>query len=208
MTEERKELINKIMGLFTKYGIRSITTNDIARELGISKKTLYEYFKDKSEIVECSLNLIYENRLKQFEEIKQKKLNAIESLLEIYQLVTEMIKTTSPTLEHDLRKYYPETFTKVYGKGKEMLYKMHVENIRQGQAEGLFRDVDPDIIARLVCHRAQTFMLEVFSTEEIYSGKIHRELFLYHLFGMCSAKGYAIVASQMDKFNASTTTQN
>lgn len=208
MTEEKKELITKIMGLFTKYGIRSITTSDIARELGISKKTLYEYFKDKSEIVEFSLNLIYENRVKQFEAIREKQLNAVESLLEIYSLITEMIKTTSPTLEHDLRKYYPDIFTKVYGKGKEMIYNMHKENIRQGQSEGLFRDVDPDIIARLVCHRAQTFMLEVFSTEEIFSGRIHRELFLYHLFGICSEKGYALVASQMDKFNTNTTTQN
>lgn len=200
MTNEQKEFITKIMGLFVKYGIRSVTTNDITQELGISKKTLYEHFKDKSEIVGYSLNLIYEEMARRFDEIRNKEQNAIESMLDIYALINQMMKATSPTLEYDLRKYYPELFKDVFSKFNECIYQIHMDNLDQGQREGIYRDVDKDIISRILSHRMQVGMLEIFSLAEFYSEKVHKELFLYHLFGICNEKGAALINSQIDRF--------
>ncbi len=204
MTEEKKELINKILELFRRYGIRSVTTNDIARELGISKKTLYEQFADKSEMIEQTLLLMYERLEASFKEVKDKKLGAIASLLEIYQQINEMMKYSSPNMEYDMRKYYPELFCRVFKNFNEIIYNIHVENMNQGKAEGVYREVNTDIIARLISHKAQMGLFDVFTIDELYSKKVHKEMFLYHLYGICNEKGHAMVKSQLNEFFTNT----
>jgi AcrR family transcriptional regulator len=199
MAEINQELVSKILELFSRYGIRSVTTSDIARELGISKKTLYENFADKSDMIEQTITLTYKRLEAKYEEIQKKELGAINSLFTIYQQVNELLKNTSPTMKYDLQKYYPELFSKVSKNFNEMIYNMHVENMNQGKAEGVYRDVDADIIARMLVHNIQSDMLEAFSPEELYSERVNREIFLYHLFGICNEKGYAQVNSWINR---------
>jgi AcrR family transcriptional regulator len=198
--EDKSALIDKILEMFKRYGIRSVTTNDIARELGISKKTLYEHFTDKSDVIEQAMLLLYERLSMQLDEVRQKKLGAIQEVLEINKRLSDMLRTTSPTLDYDLRKYYPDLFCKVFNAFNTMVYQMHVENMNRGMAEGVYRMLDPDVIARLLSHRMQTGFLEVFTLEEFYSERVRKEVFLYHLFGICNDKGYAIVNSMLDDF--------
>jgi AcrR family transcriptional regulator len=171
MAEINQELVSKILELFSRYGIRSVTTSDIARELGISKKTLYEIFADKSDMIEQTITLTYKRLEAKYEEIQKKELGAINSLFTIYQQVNELLKNASPTMKYDLQKYYPELFSKVSKNFNEMIYNMHVENMNQGKAEGVYRDVDADIIARMLVHNIQSDMLEAFSPEELYNEK-------------------------------------
>jgi Transcriptional regulator len=202
MREGQREFIAKILELFVSYGIRSVTTNDIARELGISKKTLYEDFKDKSEIVAYTLNQLYEEMMSQIEEVKSKKQNAIDMMLDIFMLMKQLKKKVSPTLEYDLRKYYPKLAVEIHNRFHESIYQLHYDNIIQGQAEGLYREVDASIIAKLLSYRGHVGVHEVFTMEEIFSEKLHQELFLYHLYGVCNEKGYALLKKQDNRFNS------
>lgn len=195
MAEINPELVGKLLELFRRYGIRSVTTNDIARELGISKKTLYEQFADKSAMVEQTIMLMYKHLETQLVAVKENKAGAIASLFTIFQRVNEFMLSTSPTMRYDLQKYYPELYQYAFRIFNEIIYNMQVENMEQGKAEGVYRDVDTDIIARVLTHKVQRSTMEIFTTEELYSGRVQRELLLYHLYGICNEKGHEQVNS-------------
>lgn len=195
MAEINPELVGKLLELFRRYGIRSVTTNDIARELGISKKTLYEQFADKSAMVEQTIMLMYKHLEAQLVAVKENKAGAIASLFTIFQRVNEFMLSTSPTMRYDLQKYYPELYQYAFRIFNEIIYNMQVENMEQGKAEGVYRDMDTDIIARVLTHKVQRSTMEIFTTEELYSGRVQRELLLYHLYGICNEKGHEQVNS-------------
>ena len=197
MDEAKQELISKTLELFKKYGVRSVTTNDIANELGISKKTLYEYYTDKSDIVEKAITLMFERLNTQYLEVKQKRLDAISTLFQLYEKVSELLSSTSPILKYDLQKYYPALSRKLWSQFNGIIYNMHVENIEQGKQEGVYRDVDADVVARLLVLQCQLNPLEVFSKEEVYSGKVCIEIFLLHIYGICNERGYAKVGNML-----------
>ncbi len=108
MDEKLKNILLRVYKLYNRFGIKSVTMDDVARELGISKKTLYQCVKDKSELVEkvVFFNTIHHRDL--IYKIVAQKHNAIEELLEVNRYMNEMLKEQNPTLDYDLRKYYPE----------------------------------------------------------------------------------------------------
>ena len=203
MAEINPELVGKLLELFRRYGIRSVTTNDIARELGISKKTLYEQFADKSAMVEQTIMLMYRNLEAQLVAVKENKVGAIASLFTIYQHINEFMLSTSPTMRYDLQKYYPELYQYAFRIFNEIIYNMQVENMEQGKAEGVYRDMDTDIIARVLTHKVQRSTMEIFTTEELYSGRVQRELLLYHLYGICNEQGHIQVNRWLSEHNSS-----
>lgn len=205
MAEINQELVSKILDLFRRYGIRSVTTNDIARELGISKKTLYEQFADKSAMVEQTIMLMYRNLEAQLVAVKENKVGAIASLFTIFQRINEFMLSTSPTMRYDLQKYYPELYQYAFRIFNEIIYNMQVENMEQGKVEGVYRDMDTDIIARVLTHKVQRSTMEVFTTEELYSGRVQLELLLYHLYGICNERGHQQVNNWIEAHNSSNT---
>jgi TetR/AcrR family transcriptional regulator, cholesterol catabolism regulator len=114
MNEELKNLLLKVGCLYKKYGIKSITMDDVSRELGISKKTLYQYVQDKNELVAQVIDLSIENQMTIFNSLFSKGLNAIDELFEVNKMVAEMIKHHNPSEDYDLRKYYPDQYQKMH----------------------------------------------------------------------------------------------
>lgn len=200
MANDQQVLTVKILAMFQKYGIRSVTTDDISKELGISKKTLYEQFKDKSQIVELTVELMTSEIEQKLADIRKKEQNAIISLLEIYSVLASFHRSSSPSFEYDLRKYFPDIYTKIFDKFEKCIYDIHVENIIQGQKEGVYRDVNADVISRVLSHRMQAGAQEIFTNKELSTDEIHKELFLYHLYGICNARGFELANSYLDDF--------
>ena len=110
MDKMRIELIEKISLLYQKYGIKSVTMDDVATELGISKKTLYQYFDDKAGLVKDIIHHYVNYQNKAFEEISDKNLNSIELIFEISKFVSKLLKEMNPSITFDLKKYYPEAW--------------------------------------------------------------------------------------------------
>ncbi len=198
--------INKIVGsvskLFLDYGIRGVTMDDIAHRLSMSKKTLYEFFHDKKELVEAVLNLARGEIEDHFNRMNGSKMNAIEELFYYYELQIKMIRSNKPAFLYDLKKYYPDLYGKFQGFKHEVIYNNVISNIDKGIAEGLYRsDLNPDYIARNSLMGFECMMnSDVFSPEEYISTEMFSELFKYHLFGITSDSGREIV---MKKFNIS-----
>jgi Transcriptional regulator len=174
-----------------KYGIKSITMDDVARELGISKKTLYQYVTDKDDLV----GKVMDNEIA----IRQEEIcncfrigyNAIEELFEISILMNKLMRDQNPATEHDLKKYYPQHFQKIVNARREGIINYILLNLKKGIKEGLYRkEMNKEVIAKLYLWRIENAQIsELFSAEEFSSIKLFVELLNYHVRGIATEKG-------------------
>lgn len=191
MEAKKMEIIKAALGVYMKFGIKSVTMDEMALQLGISKKTLYLHVKDKNELVEECLLFAHRTDVEGMCVIFDKDLNAIEELLEVGRHLVKTLGAIHPSIFFDLRKYHPSAL-KIMHKHKDLSLKgtLH-SNLEKGIKQGVYRDnLNPDIVSRLHLATMETIMagevlpIEKFRIEEVYS-----EYFRYHIRGMASAKG-------------------
>jgi AcrR family transcriptional regulator len=203
--EKLDDILGRVTGLYRKFGIKSVTMDDIARELGISKKTLYQFISDKDELVKKVIDNELTSIINCFVKIRAKAGNAIEELFEVNRFIFTMLKKYSPAYEYDLKKYYPEAFQILIKTKRERMYECVLENIRRGKTEGIYRnDLEEVIIARMHVSRMEHYQDNaMFSIDEITKAPTFKEIFIYHIRGMANEKGLKILEESMDKFNFS-----
>lgn len=201
MNEELKNIILKARQLFMKYGIKSITMDDIAREMGISKKTLYQHIENKNDLLEKIFNTELENSDCYIENIDSENINAIEELFIIMKFLIELMKEYSPSSIYDMRKYYPELHHKMTHIRREKVHGRVMKNLEKGISEGLYRnDINKSLIARVQVERMEkTFDNDYLSVEEIATPDIFLELFKYHIRGIATAKGIKELDKEIEK---------
>lgn len=199
--ENLHEILEKVAELYLKYGIRSITMDDVSRELGISKKTLYQYVSDKDELVLKVVEYILNFNFQQFENIHNSAENAIFELFEVNRFVHSIMRNCSPSFEYDLKKYFPEVYNQLITSKREKMYKSVLDNIRKGKSEGIYREeLQEEIIAKMHVARMENMHENtMFSMEEMVQGKIFREIFVYHIRGLANEKGIKILEKNIDK---------
>ncbi len=199
---EEKEITIAAAELFLKYGIKSITMDELSRQLGISKKTIYRYFKDKNELVEKTLFGFISQKQATIDEIIYKDKNAVEGLFSLYNYANNIIREYNPAMEFDLQKYFPKIYRSIREMHRTQIYDAILENLVKGKKEGLYRkDIDVSIIAKLFVMRVENIMHhDMVTTEELHSKKFFKEVFKYHLYGVLSAEGLEIVKSKYPEF--------
>lgn len=197
MDEIKLKILKGAEGLFMRYGFKSITMDDVAREIGISKKTLYQYFTDKNDLV----NQVVDNHLETEREfcmnlVRDEK-DPIAFLLTISDNFGNEAKHISTAVLFDLRKYFKEAWLKIEGYSKEFIYSQVLDNLEQGKAKGLYRkDINDKVVALYYVHLIQ-FMVnpENYQKEVKDFHTVHQELIKYHLRGIATEKGL----KQLDK---------
>lgn len=150
MDNRFKDILEKTLVVFQTYGIRSVSMDDISKELRISKKTLYQYVDNKQELIEKTFR--YQSSLNDsyLKQVTNDNKNAIDILLEISKWMHSEIKKINPKLSFDLNKYYPELFQNIFREKRQFIHQEVKKNIKQGIAEGLYRkDLNIDLIASL-----------------------------------------------------------
>lgn len=190
-TEKHIELLVNCAQLFMKFGIKSLTMNDIATHLGISKKTLYLYVTDKKDLVNQTVQVQIDNEEYILEEAINDKGNAIDELLRINQKVSEKLQNIQAGVMYDLQKYFPEAW-KIFQNHKCNYIPTIIEaNIEKGIKEGLYREnVNPKIIAKLyITMLDKIFDNELFPSMEFNYKALHLEIVRYHIRGIASKKG-------------------
>lgn len=201
MKEKKTEILIKVCELYSQYGIRSVTMDDVVSELGISKKTLYQYFIDKSELVKAVMDYDFETKKKEYLKCYDKQENAVAELINFFVVQLRMIMSHRPTLIYDLNKYYPEISNEFQAKKREQMLKGLLENLKRGKAEGLYRqEINEELIAKLNLVRVEGMMnSKIFKLEELMSKKFFKEAFTYHAYGIVSDKGRIILEQNIDK---------
>ena len=123
MSDKRQEIIDKVRELYHRYGIRSVTMDDVVREMGISKKTLYQYFSDKSELVSAIIDCDSRENMQMHDEAIKDASNAIEQMLGFYNFQARMIRDSNPSVLFDLKKYYPDLYKDLLARQKRRAKK-------------------------------------------------------------------------------------
>ncbi len=194
-----EHLLKKVNDLYTRYGIRSVTMDDISRELGISKKTLYQHVKDKEDLVDKVMMYEFSSK-RNFAEEKGSR-NAIEDLFFLNNMINKIIKETNPSKMYDLRKYYPVVFEKIAKLKREKTMNVMIQNFRKGKSENLYRkDFDEEVLAKMYVLRMDRVSHDdVVSISEFTSAKFIYEIFIYHIRGIASKKGIEFLENNLDK---------
>lgn len=174
-----------------RFGVRSVSMDDVARETSISKKTLYQCFRDKDDLVRRTLSTHLDAMEQKIESVMASIEDPIEQLEAIAGFVLEHNKEINPSLLYDLRKYHPDSF-QLFSQSREIVFRKHIrQNLERGVTLGLYRsDLDIDIISRLYLGSVANLLNpEVFPDPDPPFEARYRELIRYHLHGVASAKG-------------------
>ena len=200
--EALTKILSAAVELFTQYGFKTITMDDIARRAGISKKTLYQHFANKDEVVKETV-IWYKNHIdSQCRALMSDTENAIEAMVRIKSMMDQSYKQTNPMAIMELQRYYPEG----YQAFRESLISQDVEamkeNINQGIAEGLYRDnLDVDLIAKFHIESALLLMqpnLMVNDREDLKA--VNHEITELFLHGIMTPKGEKLYHKYKEKY--------
>jgi AcrR family transcriptional regulator len=201
--EKENELLIAVTELFMKFGIKSLTMDDISRNLGISKKTLYLYVKDKKDLVKKSLEFAIAQDQCMLGDISANQENAIDELLAINEKISQKLQNIQPAVMYDLQKYYPAAWQVMEDHKKCFVYDMVVNNIKKGVEQGFYRDnVNAEIIASIyITMINKIFDSDMFPTQKYNFSTLHKEIVRYHIRGIANEKGRAYLVEQFKDHN-------
>lgn len=199
MIDDLKSILIKVRELYMKYGIKSITMDDVAREMSISKKTLYQFVTDKEDLVGKFIDNEIAIRKEEICKCFRIGLNAIEELFEISIFMNKMMRDQNPATEYDLKKYYPHDHQKIVKTRREGIYSYILLNLKKGKKEGLYRkELNDEIIAKLYLSRSESIHInDIFTVEEFTSFRLFVELLTYHVRGIATEKGITVLEKKV-----------
>jgi AcrR family transcriptional regulator len=181
--------------LFRHYGIRSVSMDDIAAQLGMSKKTLYQYYADKDELVNAVFNEVFLENEKHCMESSKLGDNVIHEIFLSFDKVQEMLSNMNPAVLFDMKKYHPETYKRFQDFQHTFLYQMILDNLKRGVEQGYYRpDFNIDIITRYrLSSITISFDPEVFPYNKTRLVEIEKELMEHFLYGIATTRGQKLI---------------
>lgn len=193
MTQEnlKKHVLIESSDLFMRYGIRSVTMDDIAQHLAVSKKTLYQLFNDKEEIIMLVMKQRFHLYMKEMENIRRSCSNAIEEVHKISLYARKQIKSVNPGVVFDLQKYYKEVWNVYLEFSRDIFFEPMLESLKWGIRDGYFRqDIDPEILAVLRIEEINiSFDNHIYPEDKYSLTDTHNQLYDHFVYGILTSKG-------------------
>ena len=199
--EIREKIIDTAGTLFYQNGIRQVTMNDIAQSLGISKRTIYENFKDKDSLLTNYLIKAITNHRTKAQEIMSESKNVIEGLFKFGEFNQEVMRNINPIFFEDIKKYHPGVFKRVANNNGEFKnYEFSYTLLKRGVNEGIFiKEIDIEI-ANLFIHYSMEFFHEIEEQKKCSHETIWKSVHLPYLRGICTPKGLELIAHFLNDF--------
>lgn len=201
--ETRDQIIEIATKAFLHYGFKNVTVDEIARQAGISKKTLYKEFSKKDDLVLASVQFYNERHWNEMLEIMDKSKNAIEELVGVFFHMATMFKGMNPVCFVDLQRYYSKAFKYMEEFKNTKLHDCIKENLERGKVEGLFRqNINTEIIARY--RMESVFMilhLGIFPKKEFDIVEVNKQTFELYMFGISTLKGHKLITKYFEQLN-------
>lgn len=193
--EVQERIKQKADELFRRYGIRSVTMDEIASQLGMSKKTIYQYCADKDQLVDAVT--IDEIQFSQDSCTKDRaaSANAIEEIFLIMEFVEVMFRNMNPAMLYDLEKYHPASYKRFLEHKNKFLFEMIRQNLERGIKEELYRpEINVEIMTRF---RLESMMLgfniQLFPPTKFNLAELQQEMIEHFLYGLATLKGYKLI---------------
>ncbi len=199
----REKLIQKASDLFLSYGFKSVTMDDIANSLGISKKTIYQNFDNKTKLVEATSLYVFNKIAHGIDCICKRDHNPVEEFYDIKKFIMEHLKDEKSSPQYQLKKYYPKIFKSLKIKQFDVMQTCVNSNLTRGIEQGLYRDsINFEFISRVYFNTMMALKDEELFPKENFNTHMLMENFIeYHLRGICTEKG-------LDILNTIITTKN
>ena len=196
----KKRIIEEASELFAQMGVRSTTMDDIARHLGISKRTIYENFKDKEALLIACMEVFKEKNKEKMEKIFREADNIVYAIMVWLQMGSEPTAQRQINTMTDIRKYYPQVFKEHLTSINKEKYCNIEQVIHRGIGEGVFRsDLNSEIIAYIICRQDNGTALNDGVLEKYSISEIFENMVLTFLRGICTPKGIEIIEKYKNK---------
>jgi len=197
----REKIIHKSADLFLSYGFKSVTMDDIANALGISKKTIYLHFDNKTKLVEATTLSMFNIISHGIDCICALEKNPIEEIYDIKRFVSEHLKDEKSSPQYQLQKYYPKIFNSLKNKQFEVMYQCVNTNLNRGIKLGIYRDtINVDFITRIYFNCMLAIKDDNLFPNNTFSKNMLMENYIeYHLRGICTIKGIEILNEIIQK---------
>lgn len=200
--ETLDKILNAGIELFRQYGFKSVTMDELARRAGISKKTLYQHFANKNDIVREAV-VQYKNKISDnCNAIMEESENSIEAMVRVMGMFDNINRQINPIAMMELERFYPQVFKEFRDKMKERDVDNIAENIRKGIKEGLYRsEINPEFMSR---YRMEMSYLMYHSTllvkEEYNLQLVGREVSEHFLYGIMTHKGEKLYQKYKEQY--------
>jgi AcrR family transcriptional regulator len=181
--------------LFLTAGIKSVTMDDIAKHLGMSKKTIYQFFKDKNDLVIALVKKKLKDDEDQMSSIISKSGNVIEAMINMMKCSEDIFSRINPIVIHDMQKYHPEAWKQFQGFKSGVVISTLEQLLTKGIKQGYIRsDIDVKIIARMRVNQVELgFNTAVFPVAEFSTWKVQYQFLEHFNYGICTLKGYKLL---------------
>jgi AcrR family transcriptional regulator len=200
MYDTHQKIVEDTFDLFFKFGIRSITMDDIARELGVSKKTIYKYVSNKAELVDQCIKVKFKQVTNALKGVADQVDNAIDELFAIDSYFDEMMQQNHPAIMFQLSKYYGDTYKWLDESRDSFLLDIMNNNLQKGLQQGLYRrTINQEHIAYIyLAHTAMMSGQTNVPNEICHSPDFHRSHLEYHIRGIASEAGLTYLNQKLN----------
>ncbi len=177
--------------------------DDLARTIGVSKKTLYELFTDKDELVFESVKHMLLDNQAETEAAFAASTNAVEQIMKILQQMECLMRGMNMVCYMEMQKFYPSAYKYLQQHKQDFLYRCISENLKQGIREGLFRDdIDIEIITRFRMESALiVFQNNIFPQDKYDIVKVNLQIFSNYMYGIASIKGHQLISQYLNEIS-------
>ncbi|MCO6357963.1 TetR family transcriptional regulator [Roseivirga pacifica] len=193
--ELRDKIIEHTGNLMIQFGIRTVTMDDISRDLGISKKTIYQYFKDKKDLVNSIVREHIDEDINHFRRAMSEGENSIHALIIVSQCLRDSLKDIKANIMHELHRFYPDAWMMFEDFKVNVMKESLISVIRRGQQEGHFRpEINAELMASLRIEQVQIFMMnkDLLPRDQISLGEVQYQLFDHFIHGLFTLEGYQL----------------
>lgn len=197
----KETIIEKASELFLNLGFKSVTMDEIAHSLGVSKKTLYKYFSNKTSLVTAVTTTMFQRISCGIDHLCSIDLNPIDEIFAIKKLVMENLKDEKSSPQYQLQKYYPKIFSSLKQKQFQIMQECVIENLEKGIKLGVYREnIEVDFISRIYfigitgIKDNDMFPLKTYAMKTLMNQYLE-----YHLRGICTQKGILQLEKQLNE---------
>jgi AcrR family transcriptional regulator len=184
-------IISKSGELFLRYGVKSLTMDEIARQLGMSKKTIYQYVSNKSDLVQKVMQAHLDREDAFIKDVRKNSKNALEENLRMITFMSEELQGFNAVIFFELQKYYPESYALFNEHREKVALRNILNNLKAGIKEGLYRkDINTEIVSRIFVSGLDILIdQQRFPSKKYHFYDLYKEFVNYHLGGILTPKG-------------------
>jgi AcrR family transcriptional regulator len=197
----REKILHKASELFITLGVKSVTMDDLAERMAISKKTIYDFYANKYELIKATTDFLFEKIMNQINSICVSESNSpIHNLFEINTFICNQLNEDNNT-EYQLQKYYPEVYESLHVKKLGAVTEGITENIERGIKMGLYRkDIDIPTLARFYYNGTNTLKDQtIFPKEQYKISQLMHTFLIYHIRAISTPKGLKELENYLQK---------